>query len=123
MKRETRFSEIKLVLLALLVSGSLYAMPTAYSSRIYHLIRDAARPGLALVQQFKSWESTVAKSEAPDPRLKQLEQQLNESKQTNRRLELQSLQVTEELQRLKQTGVPNYQTQASDRLLVPDLLE
>ena len=123
MKRETRFSEIKLVLLALLVSGCLYAMPVVYSSRLYHLIRDAARPGLILVQQIKAWESTVAKPESPDPRTEQLERQLNESEQANRRLELQTLQVSEELQRLKQTGVPNYQTHSSDRLLVPDLLE
>ena len=123
MKRETRFSEIKLVLLALLVSGCLYAMPVVYSSRLYHLIRDAARPGLILVQQIKAWESTVAKPESPYPRTEQLERQLNESEQANRRLELQTLQVSEELQRLKQTGVPNYQTHSSDRLLVPDLLE
>ena len=65
MKRETRFSEIKLVLLALLVSGCLYALPSVYSSRLYHLIRDAARPGLILVQQIKAWESTVVKRSRP----------------------------------------------------------
>jgi len=41
----------------------------------------------------------------------------------NRRLALQSLKLSEDLERLKQTGVPSYQSQSGERLLVPDLIE
>lgn len=122
MKRETRSSEIKLVLLAMLTGIGLYLVPSAYSSRVYNLVRDAARPGLILVQQIKDWEFPVAKETEEMSLVQQLETKLSETQQENRRLELQALQLSEELQRLEQTGAPDYQTQAGERLLVPDLI-
>ncbi|WP_339728917.1 rod shape-determining protein MreC [uncultured Gimesia sp.] len=122
MKRETRSSEMKLVLLAMLTGIGLYAVPSAYSSRVYNLVRDAARPGLVLVQQIKDWEFPADKETPETSFVQQLESKLSDAEQENRRLELHALQLSEEVQRLKQTGVPDYQTQASERLLVPDLI-
>lgn len=123
MKRESRSAEIKLVLLALVVGIGLYVVPSDYSSRLYNLIRDAARPGLILVQKLKALETSVAENEKTDERLQQLEQKLAAAEQENRRLALQRLHLAEELAQLKRTGVPDYQSQSSNRLLVPDLIE
>ncbi|QDT40538.1 Cell shape-determining protein MreC [Gimesia alba] len=122
MKREMRSSEIKLVLLAMLTGIGLYAVPSAYSSRVYSLVRDAAKPGLVLVQQIKDWELPATKVTEDTSLAQQLESKLSKAEQENRRLELQTLQLSEELQQLKQTGAPDYQTQVSERLLVPDLI-
>lgn len=122
MKRETRSSEMKLVLLAMLTGIGLYAVPSAYSSRVYNLVRDAVKPGLVLVQQVKDWEFPVAQETQQTSLVEQLKSKLSAAEQENRRLELQTLQLAEELAGLKQTGVSNYQSQAGDRLLVPDLI-
>lgn len=122
MKRESRSSEFKLVILAMLIGVGLYLVPPAYSSRLYSLVRDAVRPGLALVQQVKSWEFP-AKTESEQTQLvQQLKSELSESEENNRRLALQNTMLSEELQTLKQTGAPDYRTEASERLLVPDLI-
>ncbi|WP_298859024.1 rod shape-determining protein MreC [uncultured Gimesia sp.] len=123
MKRATRSSEIKLALLAILTGICLYLMPSAYSSRLYNLIRDASKPGLVLVQQIKSLRYASAETPLPLTDVKQLETKLSELQQENRRLELHSLKLSEDLGRLKQTGVPSYQSSAGERLLVPDLIE
>lgn len=122
MKRETRSSEIKLVLLSILTGIGLYLVPSAYSSRVYNLVRDAVKPGLVLVQQIKDWEFPAAKETQQASLVQQLEAKLSEAEQANRRLELQTLQLSEELEQLKQTGAPDYQSQAGERLLVPDLI-
>jgi len=123
MKRETRSSEIKLALLAILTGICLYVVPSAYSDRVYNLIRDASKPGLILVQQCKDWQHQSTEPPQQQALVKQLETKLSELQQENRRLELQSLQLIADLQQLKQTGVPSYQSQTGERLLVPDLIE
>ena len=104
MKRETRSSEIKLALLAILTGICLYLMPSAYSSRLYNLIRDASKPGLVLVQQIKSLRYASAETPLPQTDVKQLETKLSELQQENRRLELHSLKLSEQIGQLKQTG-------------------
>ncbi|QDT25321.1 rod shape-determining protein MreC [Gimesia panareensis] len=123
MKRESRSAEIKLVLLALLVGIGLYLVPGEYSGRLYNLMRDAVRPGLTLVQALKDRKTPEVKQSAPDGRVKQLERKLAAAAQENRRLALERLQLAEELAQLKRTGAPDYETQQSERLLVPDLIE
>ena len=123
MKRETRSSEIKLVFLAILTGICLYLIPSAYSSRLYNLIRDTSKPGLVLVQQIKGWRHQSAETPLQQTLVKQLETKLLEVQSENRRLALQSLKLSEDLERLKQTGVPSYQSQSGERLLVPDLIE
>jgi cell shape-determining protein MreC len=123
MKRESRSAEIKLVLLAMLVGIGLYAVPEAYSSRVYNLVRDAVRPGLVLVQTLKDRETPSVKESLPDGRVEQLQRELAAAAEENRRLALERLQLAEELSQLKRTGAPDYETRKSDRLLVPDLIE
>lgn len=123
MKRETRSSEIKLVLIAILTAVCLYVVPSAYSDHVFNLIRDAAKPGLVLVQQFKDWQLQSDEKPSQQVLVEQLEAKLLEKTLETRRLELQALQLTDQLQTLKQTGVPSYQTQSEERLLVPDVVE
>jgi cell shape-determining protein MreC len=123
MKREPRSLEIKLVLLAMLTGVFLYVIPSAYSSRLYSLIRDASKPGLVLVQQIKGWQHQRAEAPLQQTLVKQLETKLSDLERENRRLKMQSLQLSEDLAQLKHTGVAPYQSESGDRLLVPDLLE
>ena len=123
MKRETRSSEFKLVMLSIMTGICLYVIPSAYSSRLYNLIRDTTKPGLVLVQQIKGWEYQTLEKPVQDTLVKQLEAELSRTQSENRCLELQSLQLSEDLEQLKQTGVPSYQSQTGERLLVPDLIE
>lgn len=123
MKRETRSSEIKLVLFAILTSLCLYVIPTDYSDRVFNLIRDAAKPGLVLAQQFKGWQHQSDQKLQQQSLVKKLEAELSEKAFEIRRLELHALQLSDQLQTLKQTGVPSYQAQSEEDLLIPDLVE
>lgn len=123
MQRETRSSEIKLVFVGILTGICLYVIPSAYSDRVFNLIRDTSKPGLVLIQQIKVWQHQSGKKPEQQSLVKQLEIKLSEKEFENRRLELQYLELSEQLQTLKQTGVPSYQSQSGERLLVPDLVE
>ncbi len=123
MKRETRSSEIKLVFAGILTGICLYVIPSAYSDRVYNLMRDASKPGLVFVQQIKAWQHQPEEKPQQQALVEQLEAKLSKKEFENRRLELRYLELSEQLQTLKQTGVPSYQSQTVESLLVPDLVE
>lgn len=123
MKRETRSSEIKLVVLSIVTGVCLYVIPPAYSSLLYNLLRDTTKPGLVLVQKIKGWQQQTLERPVQDTLVKELEAKLSREQSKNRHLELQSLKLNEDLEQLKQTGVPSYQSQTGERLLIPDLIE